>query len=339
MTTNIFISGATGYVAREIIGQAISKGYNVVGSVRSVEKGERLKKSYGDQFNYEVVEVLEREGAFDEALKKHPEVTIFLHTASPAIFSASDLERDILAPAIQGTKYVLQSIHSHAPQVERVVYTSSWGAIVSLSERSNPKFVGGEDVWNTITYEESKIDGLHAYYGSKTFAERAAWEFVENNKPNFTLTAVNPVMIFGPQPRDEDVTETLNMTAEVVNSVLKLKKGDVIPKTEGNFVDVRDVGRAHLIAFESDQTKGQRIIVRTQRFSFQRILDIVRENFPQFHEKLPEGEPHNYDFSIYSEINDKKSQKILGFEHISLEKSVIDSIEQVLRVNKSGILA
>ena len=46
--------------------------------------------------------------------------------------------------------------------------------------------------------EEALSDGHLAYMGSKKFAEKAAWDFVENEKPEFTLSTVNPVMIFGP---------------------------------------------------------------------------------------------------------------------------------------------
>lgn len=144
MTTSVFVSGATGYLAQQIIALVLSKGYKVVGSVRSEEKGANLKKLYGDDFSYEVVKVLEQKGAFDEALKKHPEVTIFLHTASPVTFEVEDTEKEILIPAINGTKYVLQSIKDVAPQITRVVYTSSVVAMSVPEELGSPDVVLSE---------------------------------------------------------------------------------------------------------------------------------------------------------------------------------------------------
>jgi hypothetical protein len=34
--------------------------------------------------------------------------------------------------------------------------------------------------------------------GSKAFAEKAAWEFVEKEKPSFTLATILPTLVFGP---------------------------------------------------------------------------------------------------------------------------------------------
>ncbi|ABN66969.1 protein induced by osmotic stress [Scheffersomyces stipitis CBS 6054] len=332
MTTSVFVSGATGYLAQQIIALVLSKGYKVVGSVRSEEKGANLKKLYGDDFSYEVVKVLEQKGAFDEALKKHPEVTIFLHTASPVTFEVEDTEKEILIPAINGTKYVLQSIKDVAPQITRVVYTSSVVAMSVPEELGSPDVVLSEASWSSLSYEQSKTHGVLAYFGSKQFAERAAWEFVEQEKPNFALSTVNPVYIFGPQAKDEEVKGTLNLSAEMVNSVLKLNKDDDVPATTGTFIDVRDVAKAHLAAFEKDEAKGERLLLSNTRFNGQTLLDVVRKNFPQLADKLPVGKPHSDDFSAFKEWNDKKTKKILGFEYFDFETSVVDSIKQVLKV-------
>jgi hypothetical protein len=34
--------------------------------------------------------------------------------------------------------------------------------------------------------------------GSKSFAEKAAWKFMEEKKPNFILTTICPTLVFGP---------------------------------------------------------------------------------------------------------------------------------------------
>lgn len=44
--------------------------------------------------------------------------------------------------------------------------------------------------WNPITLEQVLSKEWSPYQGSKTFAERAAWDFVEKEKPNFTLSTV-----------------------------------------------------------------------------------------------------------------------------------------------------
>ena len=56
---------------------------------------ENLKaaKLQSENFTYEIVKDIAVKGAFDDALKKHPEVTVFLHTASPFHFNVTDIEK------------------------------------------------------------------------------------------------------------------------------------------------------------------------------------------------------------------------------------------------------
>ncbi|KAF8000726.1 hypothetical protein HF325_004515 [Metschnikowia pulcherrima] len=170
MTTSVFVSGATGYIAQHILKSLVAKNYNVVGSVRTAEKGEKLKKLLAsDKFSFEVVPDVEPAGAFDEALKKHPEVTVFLHTASP-----------------------VHAIKAHGPQIKNVVVTSSYSAILTASKQSDPSFVATEESWNPITWEEAKTDPQLGYNALKTFAEKAVWDFVKTEKPNFKVNVVNP---------------------------------------------------------------------------------------------------------------------------------------------------
>ena len=55
----VLVSGATGYIAAWVVQNLLERGYAVRGTVRSVAKGDFLKKafaSYGDRFELVVVE-------------------------------------------------------------------------------------------------------------------------------------------------------------------------------------------------------------------------------------------------------------------------------------------
>ena len=99
---NSFVTGATGYIAQHIIKQLLSKGYSVIGSVRSQSKGEQLKElitahhqdTTGDaKFDYVIVESLIEPGAFDSILQNHKEVGVFIHSASPIPFATDNVEK------------------------------------------------------------------------------------------------------------------------------------------------------------------------------------------------------------------------------------------------------
>ncbi|CAH2354476.1 putative NADPH-dependent methylglyoxal reductase Grp2p [[Candida] railenensis] len=329
MAATAFVSGATGFIAQHIVKQLLEKGYNVVGSVRSESKGEKLKKNFGSNFSYEIVEDLETEGAFDKALKRHPEVTVFLHTASPVTAQAEDNEKDIILPAINGTVNVLKAIKSSAPQVKKVIITSSG---VTQLDGVDLSSTASEDTWNSISYERAKEDGIAAYIGSKTFAEKAAVEFVETEKPNFAVSTIHPVLVIGPQAFDSEAKGQLNLSNTYVSGLLNLKasEGGELPQSDGIFVDVRDVAAAHLIAIEKP-TNGLRVLVHSEGYSTQEFLNILNKNFPELN--LIKGSPtENLVDNKY--VGDVKSREYLGLNYIGLERSVVDTIKQFLEANK-----
>lgn len=330
--TSVFVSGVTGFIAQHIVKALLKNNYKVVGSVRSTEKGEKMKRLLqSSDFKYEVVADVLKEGSFNEALKKHPEVTVFLHTASPFSFLAKNIEEDLLLPAVNGTKNALKAINEYAPQVKRVVVTSSIAAIKIEAKENDSTFTTTEETWNPITWEEALSNPVSGYRGSKTFAEKAAWEFVEMQKPLFVLSTVNPVIVFGPQAFDSEVKETLNTSAEIINSLLKLKPDDKVPILSNAFIDVRDVAKAHLVAFESDKAANRRLLVCERRYSSQLVLDIIHKHFPQFKSRIPLGTPGIYpDSSKLSKMDSSKTNAILGFAFIPLEQSVVDTVQQIV---------
>lgn len=104
----------------------------------------------------------------------------------------------MLDPAVIGTTGILKSIKKSAPSVKRVVITSSFAAIVDPSKGNWPGHDYSEEDWNPITQKEAEESPVSAYRASKTFAEKASWDFLEKEKPNFSIATINPPMVFGP---------------------------------------------------------------------------------------------------------------------------------------------
>lgn len=332
MSTSVFVSGATGFIAQHIVKLLLEKSYKVIGSVRSTAKGEHLASLFKDpNFSFEIVEDVEKEGAFDNALKKHPEVTVFLHTASPFHFKATDMEKELLKPAVNGTKNALAAIKKSAPQVTKVVVTSSYAAISTASKEKDPNHVNNEDSWNDILWEDAKKDPISGYRGSKTFAEKAAWDFLKDEKPNFSINYVNPSFVFGPQAFDSEVKDNLNTSSEILNNYLKMTADSDVPANAGGFVDVRDVAKAHLVAFEKDIT-NERLLLNAGRFCGQDILDIINKDIEPLKGKVPVGVPgKGQEINAgMCKIENEKTKKILGFPLIDLETTVVDSLSQIL---------
>lgn len=334
--TTVFVSGATGFIAQHIVKLLLNKSYKVVGSVRSAAKGDHLVSLFKTpSFTYEIVEDVEKQGAFDEALKKHPDVTVFLHTASPFHFKAVNIEEELLKPAVNGTKNALSAIKTFAPQVLKVVVTSSYAAVSTASKETDPNHVNNESTWNEITWEEAKVDARMGYRGSKTFAEQTAWDFVKTEKPNFSINFVNPSFVFGPQAFDSEVKDSLNTSSEILNGFLKLTSESPVPAVVGGFVDVRDVARAHLVAFEKD-IANKRLLMNAGRFCGQDILDVINKHISDLQGKVPVGEPGKGKeiTGAMCKIENDKTKEILGFPLIDLDTTVVDSLRQILNKAK-----
>lgn len=332
MPESIFVSGATGFIAQHLIKLLLEKGYKVVGTVRSESKGAHLAKLFNSSdFTYEIVPDITPEGAFDEALKKHPEVTVFLHTASPFHFNATNVEEELLKPAVNGTKNALKAIEKYGPQIKKVVVTSSYAAVSTSEKEFDGSHTNNEDSWNDISWEDAKKDPYMGYRGSKKFAEKAAWDYVEQEKPKFIINYVNPSYVFGPQAFDSELKDNLNTSSEILNSFLKLKADAKVPGTRGGFVDVRDVAKAHIVAFEKN-IANQRLLLNAGRFAAQDILDILNDKFESLRGQIPKGTPGAGKAvnEKMCKIENERTKEILGFKLIDLETTVYGSVKQIL---------
>ncbi|KAI3406290.2 hypothetical protein KGF56_000770 [Candida oxycetoniae] len=333
MVKTIFVSGATGFIAQHIVQQLLQLGYIVIGSVRSKGKGEDLQKLINSpNFSYVVIPNLVVAGAFDEALKAHPEIKVFIHTASPVDFEATDFKNEVLDPAIEGTKNVLSAIKTFGTNIETLVYTSSVIAIIDILVKLPRPIQYNEDSWNPITYEESFKDPYTAYGGSKTFAERAVWDFVKNEKPKFTVTTIHPTYVLGPQAYEVKNKTQLNFSADISGKLLNLKPSDEIPEFFGDYIDVRDTAKAHIFAFEHpEKSNGERFLLRDCYFTNDSLVELIRKNFPQL--QLPKGDLEKSAQLIEEKalrLDPSKTNSILQFKYIPLEQSIIDSVQQIL---------
>ncbi|KAI5953331.1 hypothetical protein KGF54_002702 [Candida jiufengensis] len=335
----VLITGATGYIAQHIVKQLIEKGYKTIGTVRSEQKGENLKsliKEAGldsDLFSYVIVPDIIKKESFDKVFEENPQISIVLHTASPVDFAVDDVQKGLVDPAVLGTKNILQSAQQHE-NIKHLVITSSTATVNDTTNSTPPGTVLTEDSWNKVTHSHLKHskDADTGYSLSKTLAGKEVVKFFENENPNFTITSVLPTYVFGPQAFEVKDKSQLNFSAELVNKVLKLKPNEEIPPIVGNFIDVRDVAHAHIKAFEiSKETNGKRLVLVNGPWTNQLLAYIINKNFPQT--DIPKGSKEKSDEEIKQngqKYDYSKTEKLLGFDYISLEKSVVDSVQQIL---------
>jgi uncharacterized protein YbjT (DUF2867 family) len=66
----LLVTGASAFLGVHVVNEALNRGLTVVGTVRSKEKGEYLVRLFkGKPFSYVIVEDVEKENGFDEAVR------------------------------------------------------------------------------------------------------------------------------------------------------------------------------------------------------------------------------------------------------------------------------
>lgn len=253
-------------------------------------------------------------------------------TASPFHFKINDVKKDLLDPAIQGTTGILKAIKASAPSVKRVVITSSFASILTPDLGNRPGHVYSEADWNPITPEESVLNSVNGYRGSKTHAEKAAWDFVKNESPNFDVATINPPLVIGLVKPYGASIENINTSNERTRDILQGKtKESLGPTGTYIWVDVRDVAAAHVAAFEKPDAGGKRYFLVAGTFTNQLIADIIVKNFPEYKNNVPEKrEPNDgYPEGGFYGFDNSRSKEILGIKYHTLEESVVDLVKSL----------
>jgi nucleoside-diphosphate-sugar epimerase len=333
MPAVVLVTGASGFIATNIISAFLSAGYHVRGTVRSESKAQSIAAifpQYKPQLSFVIVPDISAPGAFDEAVKG---VDGVIHTASPFVLQVKDNKRDLLDPAINGTLNILRAIKQFAPNVKRLVVTSSFAAFIDLSKGNRPGYTYTEDDWNPVTYEEAleSDNGGFVYCASKKLAEKTAWDFVESEHPNFSLATICPPMVYGPaiQP-----IHSLNKLNESTGDIYRFMNGTT-EKVQSNgfwaYADVRDVARAHVKAYEHKE--GGRFLVTGGNFTYKQVVGVINKVPGIDKGKVSQDDPQLEWPEVYK-LDNSKARKELGIEFMSLEDSIRDTVLQLLQLEK-----
>ncbi|KAL8789689.1 MAG: hypothetical protein Q9195_006686 [Heterodermia aff. obscurata] len=336
--TRVLLTGGNGFVASHVLAVLLEREYSVVVTVRSEEKAiwvAHAHPSYGkDRLDFAIVEDIRKPDAFDKAVISDPPFEAVIHTASPYHYMVTDNQHDMLDPAIEETKAILSAICKSAPRVKRVVITSAFAAIVDTFRTEH--YTYSEKDWNPVTLDYARAAPLGGYRGSKTLAERAAWDFIQDQCVNFTLTTLQPPPIIGPiaQHLDslEDINESNRRLRDLALGVYKVKKLGPVPVPL--WVDVRDVALAHVLCVEKPEASGLRFFLTAGPYSSRQLAEIIYQHFPQLRDKLPSGDELQdaeipADGDIFG-FDNSRSKEVLGLTYRSLEPCVVETVQSIL---------
>ena len=337
MVQTVLVTGVTGFLGSHTAIQLLAKGYTVIGTLRNKDRASAIRNVIAqhtqktDNLSFLEADVTD-EAVWHKALVG---VDAVLHMASPFPRHLPKDENDLILPAKQGTLNVLKAASKNG--VKRVVLTSSMGAIVYGKAKANRNGTYTEANWTDITNR----DDTTPYFRSKTIAEKAAWNFIEQDNSGLELTTICPGAILGPV-LEQDFGTSANIVAKPLSGSLP-----AIPLIGFDVVDVRSVADLHVRAMESATAAGERFIGSAGFLSLQEVTMILREAYPD--RKVPKRKLPNFavrllsnvdgtlkpillDLGVERRVDNRKAKQLLGWEPIEPKKAVLACAESLLKL-------
>jgi dihydroflavonol-4-reductase len=324
----VLVTGATGFIGLHCIQQLLNQGYQVNGSLRSMDrKGEVIESLENNNTPVEHLSLFEldlmSDNGWDTAMEGCDYV---LHVASPFVLSNESLDF-FVKPAVEGATRALKFAKKN--NVKKVVLTSSFAAV-------------GDTFDGTVSFDESHWsdttnDRMSNYSISKTLAEKAAWDYVKDNDVDFKLSVINPTAVIGPSlSKDIGVSNSL---------ILRLLNGSMpaLAKIHIGYVDVRDVAKAHILAMTNSASDGERFIVSEKEMWLDESAEVL--NNAGF--KAPSRVMPNWFLKIMAMFNgdmvtiskmagksrdchSTKAKDVLGWNPIPAEDSILETAKQLI---------
>ncbi|MBA4695627.1 MAG: NAD-dependent epimerase/dehydratase family protein [Candidatus Poseidoniales archaeon] len=242
----VVVTGANGHIGNNLCRQLLEQGYNVRGTVRSLDKAPDLDMEFVE------ADVLKQED-WPRVLEG---ASGLFHLAT--IYATSGDGQLILDTANQGTQNVLSAAAECG--IKRIVYTSSVAAI-----GSTPKgIVKDEANWND--------NFSMPYTRAKTESEKMAWKLAE--ELGLDLRVINPSGVLGgsfsrPTP-----------STDIIGDAMK-GKYPVVPKIPLAFVHVDDVATAHRLAYEKEEASGRYVLAPYQDGNIHDLLKRAKKLYPK----------------------------------------------------------
>lgn len=338
-TKPVMVTGATGYVAGWIIKKLLDEGITVHATVRDPENklalqflnaiAEKSKAS----IRYFKADLLS-EGAFDEAMLG---CELVFHTASPFTSNIKDPQKDLVDPALIGTKNVLHSAN-RTESVKRVVLTSSCAAIIGDAKDclGYPNDIATENQWNVTSTVQHQ-----PYSYSKTVAEQAAWE-IRKAQTRWDMVVINPSLVIGPGINPDATSESFSLVRQLGNGSMKTG----VPDFSIGVVDVRDVAEAHFAAGFIPGAEGRHII-SAENTDFMTLSTFLQKRYGSAYPFPKKILPKFLIWLIAPaagfkrkmiwlnvgypwRVDNSKSKKELGIKYRPVEVSIVEMFQQMI---------
>jgi len=269
----VLVTGGSGYLGGWCLVELLRRGYRVRTTVRDISREAEVRARLepdvdaGDNLTVLAADLLADEG-WGQAVQGCDYV---LHVASPFPPQQPKDPDELIVPAREGTLRVLKAALDAG--VGRIVVTSSVAAVGGSTSHSDVSLTEAD-------WTDPDNPKLTPYTRSKTIAERAAWNLVEERGAVEKLSVVNPGAILGPVLSDDR-----SYSLELIERLLKGMPG--APRIGFSIVDVRDVADLHIRAMTTPEAGGERFIAVARFQWLSEVSAVLRDRLGPDAAKVP----------------------------------------------------
>ena len=281
--STVLVTGINGFIASHVGDQLLKAGYKVRGTVRDESKAEMIRDVYRKRhglaaFKAVIVEDISAAGSFDQSVQG---CSAIAHVATYNSFSPDP--DAVITPTVRSVQNVLAAAQKSA-SVERVVLCSS--SVAAAPVMPGEGFHVDSKSWNTAAVEAAwngKEEGIgkaiQVYSASKVEGEKAAWDFMEKEKPGFTFNSVLPWSVWGEifDPRQSASSAGFIRAAWNEEEGAGQRLGFLPARW---FVNVVDVALLHLAALTESDVEGERLFAYAEPFNNNDTLRMLRKLGP-----------------------------------------------------------
>ncbi|KAF9501741.1 NAD(P)-binding protein [Pleurotus eryngii] len=346
----ILVTGASGYLGSHIVQALVNSGYNVRATARPAKVAD-LQAAYDTTYNTNGSNKAQVVATSDLVHGVFPEIfegiDALIHVASP--LPGKEEPEALIDVAVEATQNILRQAEKAG--ITRIVVTSS---IASVWKASPDPLALVLDTgsswtdWNPTTKEVALKTGnpLVIYAASKTYAERAVWEFADAH-PHVDITTLNPPFFYGPFAPTQSFPTFDASALSTAGMLYRLLSPDGVYPPNAEHIDVRDVAKAHVLALKSPPTSvvgRKRIIIASPHgLNFATLTDFLAEKRPALKDRLTKETPPKTDrYNV--PLDFARVEQVLGLkksDFYDFEDTILDTIDQLLELEagwKSAML-
>ncbi|CAL5384922.1 unnamed protein product [Camellia sinensis] len=254
---------------------------------------------------------LMEEGSFDDPI--HGCDGVF-HVATPTEFSSKDPENEVIKPTVNGVLNIMRSCSKAKTVKRLIHTSTTGTVVIQPQPQPQPEpDQYDESFWTDINFcKAQKMTGWHnratcepaicsqldksceigtmdhgsiilapniflcfqMYFVGKTMAEKAAWEFAEEN--GLDLITIQPSIVIGPF-----ITPSKPLSIELSIALITRNERLYPMLTRARAVHVVDVCNAHIYLLEHPQAKG-RYICSSHCFTIFDLSKSLSQKYPEF---------------------------------------------------------